>query len=146
MIYDVIIIGAGNGGLAAAATCAKEGLSTLLLERHNIPGGSASSFVRGRFEFEPSLHELSGVGAPDKSGQIEDMFIRMGGDVQWHTHDSTFRLVVPAKPGDKDTFIKASAAGSEAFGDNLLSVMLNAPSSYNDALLPDFSFCDDPWR
>ncbi len=103
--YDVIIIGAGNGGLAAAATCAREGLSTLLLERHNIPGGSASSFVRGRFEFEPSLHELAGVGAPDKSGQIEDMFDRMGGDVDWCTHDSTFRLIVPAKEGDKDAFI-----------------------------------------
>ena len=44
--YDVIVIGAGNGGRAAAANCAKAGLSTLLLERHNIPGGSASSFVR----------------------------------------------------------------------------------------------------
>lgn len=104
--YDVIIIGAGNGGLAAAATCAKAGLSTLLLERHNIPGGSASSFVRGRFEFEPSLHELAGVGSSEEEvGSIEDMFIRMGGDVQWHTHDSTFRLVVPAKESDKDTFI-----------------------------------------
>ena len=103
--YDVIVIGAGNGGLAAAATCAREGLSTLLLERHNIPGGSASSFVRGRFEFEPSLHELAGVGAPDKSGQIEDMFIRMNGDVDWCTHDSTFRLIVPAKEGDKDAFL-----------------------------------------
>ena len=103
--YDVIVIGAGNGGLAAAATCAKAGLSTLLLERHNIPGGSASSFVRGRFEFEPSLHELAGVGAPDKSGQIEDMFIRMDGNVEWCTHESTFRLVVPAKEGDKDAFV-----------------------------------------
>ena len=103
--YDVIIIGAGNGGLAAAATTAKAGLSTLLLERHNIPGGSASSFVRGRFEFEPSLHELAGVGAPDKSGQIEDMFLRLEGNVDWCTHDSTFRLVVPAKEGDKDAFI-----------------------------------------
>lgn len=103
--YDVIVIGAGNGGLAAAATCAKEGLSTLLLERHNIPGGSASSFVRGRFEFEPSLHELAGVGAPDKSGQIEDMFIRMDGNVEWCTHASTFRLVVPAKAGEKDAFV-----------------------------------------
>ncbi len=103
--YDVVVIGAGNGGLAAAATCAKAGLSTLLLERHNIPGGSASSFVRGRFEFEPSLHELAGVGAPDKSGQIEDMFIRMEGNVDWCRHDSTFRLVVPAKEGDTDTFI-----------------------------------------
>jgi prolycopene isomerase len=103
--YDVIVIGAGNGGLAAAATCAKEGLSVLLLERHNIPGGSASSFVRGRFEFEPSLHELCGVGAPDKSGQVEGMFDRMQADVDWYTHDSTFRLVVPAKEGDKDAFI-----------------------------------------
>ncbi len=57
--YDVIVIGAGNGGLAAAATTAKMGLKTLLLERHNIPGGSATSFVRGRFEFEPSLHEMA---------------------------------------------------------------------------------------
>ncbi len=103
--YDVIIIGAGNGGLAAAATCARAGLSTLLLEKHNIPGGSASSFVRGRFEFEPSLHELAGVGSPEEVGSIEDMFIRMGGDVQWHRHDSTFRLVVPAKEGDKDAFL-----------------------------------------
>ena len=47
MKYGVIVIGAGNGGLAAAATTAKAGLKTLLLERHNIPGGSASSFVRG---------------------------------------------------------------------------------------------------
>ena len=103
--YDVIVIGAGNGGLAAAATCAKEGLSTLLLERHNIPGGSATSFVRGRFEFEPSLHELAGIGSDGEPGQIDDMFNRFGGDVDWHTHDSTFRLVVPAKEGDKDAFV-----------------------------------------
>ncbi len=104
-VYDAIIIGAGNGGLAAAATCAKAGLSTLLLERHNIPGGSASSFVRGRFEFEPSLHELAGIGTPEEPGTIEDMFNRFGGDVDWHKHDSTFRLVVPAKEGDTNTFI-----------------------------------------
>ena len=70
--YDVIVIGAGNGGLAAATKCAQAGLSTLLLERHNLPGGAASSFVRGRFEFEPSLHELSGVGAPDETGSIDE--------------------------------------------------------------------------
>lgn len=103
--YDVIVIGAGNGGLAAAATCAKEGLSTLLLERHNIPGGSASSFVRGRFEFEPSLHELAGIGTPEDVGSIEDMFNRMEADVDWHKHNSTFRLLVPAKEGDKDAFV-----------------------------------------
>ncbi len=60
--YDAIVIGAGLGGLSAAAFLAKNGLSTLLLERHNIPGGYATSFVRGRYEFEIALHELSGLG------------------------------------------------------------------------------------
>ena len=139
--YDVIVIGAGNGGLAAAATCAKEGLSTLLLERHNIPGGSASSFVRGRFEFEPSLHELAGVGAPDKSGQIEDMFLRLEGNVEWCTHDSTFRLVVPAKEGDEDAFINEDGklvtvdarmpVGFEAFAQKLDEMV---PGSYESCM------------
>ena len=139
--YDVVVIGAGNGGLAAAATCAKEGLSVLLLERHNIPGGSASSFVRGRFEFEPSLHELAGVGAPDKSGQIEDMFDRMKGDVEWCTHGSTFRLVVPAKQGDKSAFVNENGVlvsvdarmpvGFEAFSRKLDEIV---PGSYESSM------------
>ncbi len=49
--YDVIVVGAGNGGLAAAAKTAKEGFKTLVLEKHNLPGGCATSFCRGRFEF-----------------------------------------------------------------------------------------------
>ena len=60
--YDVVVIGAGLGGLSAATSLARQGLSVLLLERHNVPGGYATSFVRGRFEFEVALHELSGMG------------------------------------------------------------------------------------
>jgi len=60
--YDVVVIGAGLGGLSAATRLAREGLSVLLLERHNVPGGYATSFVRGRYEFEVALHELSGMG------------------------------------------------------------------------------------
>lgn len=36
--YDVIAIGAGNGGLTAAACLARDGHKTLLLDRHNVPG------------------------------------------------------------------------------------------------------------
>jgi hypothetical protein len=56
--YDAVVIGAGNGGLAAACKMALEGKKTLLIEKHNLPGGCASSFRRGRFEFETALHEL----------------------------------------------------------------------------------------
>ena len=64
--YDVIVVGAGLGGLAAATSLARRGLSVLMLERHNVPGGYATSFVRGRYEFEIALHELSGIGQPGK--------------------------------------------------------------------------------
>lgn len=66
--FDAIVIGAGLGGLAAATTLAHSGLAVLLLERHNVPGGYATSFVRGRFEFEVALHELSGIGPPEDRG------------------------------------------------------------------------------
>ncbi|MCM8763903.1 MAG: FAD-dependent oxidoreductase, partial [Candidatus Omnitrophica bacterium] len=34
--YDVVVIGAGLGGLASAAFLAKEGKRVLLLERHYV--------------------------------------------------------------------------------------------------------------
>ncbi len=139
--YDVIVIGAGNGGLAAAATCAKAGLSTLLLERHNIPGGSASSFVRGRFEFEPSLHELAGIGTEAEPGSIEEIFDRIDAKVDWHKHNSTFRLVVPAKEGDTDTFVNENGVevtvdarmpvGFENFARKLEEIV---PGSYDSCM------------
>ena len=52
--YDAVVIGAGNGGLAAAVRLSQAGMKTLLVEKHNIPGGFATSFRRGRFEFEAS--------------------------------------------------------------------------------------------
>ncbi len=68
--YDVIVIGAGNGGLMAAARLAKKGVRVLVLERHNIPGGCATSFCRGRFEFEVALHQLSGLGTEEYQGPL----------------------------------------------------------------------------
>ena len=68
--FDAIVIGAGLGGLSAATMLARSGLHVLLLERHNVPGGYATSFVRGRFEFEVALHELSGIGPPERRGAV----------------------------------------------------------------------------
>lgn len=76
--YDVIVIGAGNGGLASAAYLANKGVKVLVLERHNVPGGCATSFRRGRFEFEVSLHQLSGLGTPEMPGPLSNIFQRLG--------------------------------------------------------------------
>ena len=68
--YDAVVIGSGLGGLSAATFLSREGKKVLLIERHNVPGGYASSFVRGRFEFEVSLHELSGMGDINDRGPL----------------------------------------------------------------------------
>ncbi len=68
--YDAIVIGAGLGGLAAAARLARAGLSVRLLERQVQPGGYATTFFRDPFEFEVSLHELSDLGAPGHRGGL----------------------------------------------------------------------------
>lgn len=97
--YDVIVVGGGNAGLMAAATTAKAGYRTLLLERHNLPGGSASSFRRGRFEFEPSLHELCTVGTKENPKQIYQLLDGVGAKVDWRYEDKVFRAVAKCENG-----------------------------------------------
>ena len=57
--YPVVVIGAGLGGLTCAAYLAKAGLPVSVLEQHDVPGGYATSFNRGDFEFEVSLPEMA---------------------------------------------------------------------------------------
>lgn len=76
--YPVIVIGAGLGGLGAACQLVLRGEKVLLLEKHNVPGGFATSFVRGRFEFEGALHELSDIGTEDNKGSIYRFLERLG--------------------------------------------------------------------
>lgn len=62
MRYDCVVIGSGLGGLSSALKLLTKGKKVLILEMHNLPGGCATSFVRGRYEFEASLHELCDIG------------------------------------------------------------------------------------
>ena len=58
--YDVVVIGAGLGGLTAAAILAREGRKVLVIERGNSVGGAASSYKAGDLFIEASLHTTSG--------------------------------------------------------------------------------------
>ena len=44
--YDAVVIGAGIGGITAAALLARRGLSTLVVEQHYLPGGVCTSIKR----------------------------------------------------------------------------------------------------
>ncbi|HEX9880951.1 MAG TPA: FAD-dependent oxidoreductase [Hyphomicrobium sp.] len=62
--YDVIVIGAGLGGLTAAALLAQAGRKTLLIERNYGVGGAASTYKSGDLVVEASLHETSNPQDP----------------------------------------------------------------------------------
>ena len=70
MNYDVIIIGAGLGGLTAGAKLAREGMKVLVIEQHSQPGGCATTFRRGAFTLEVGLHEMDGPGNRDMKNRI----------------------------------------------------------------------------
>ncbi len=99
--YDIIVIGAGCGGLTAAACAAKEGKKVLLLERHNTPGGFASSFVRGRFEFDISLHQLCGFGKSAGIGETRRIFEYLGisDKIRWTEVPNAYRIITAASDG-----------------------------------------------
>ena len=52
MSRRVVVIGAGVGGLAAAALLARAGLDVTLLEAHVSPGGCAATFFHGGYRFD----------------------------------------------------------------------------------------------
>src|SRR3954453_20913832 len=62
--YDVVVIGAGLGGLTAGSILARAGRKVLVIPRSNSVGGAASSYKSGDLFVEGSLHETSDPNAP----------------------------------------------------------------------------------
>ncbi|MFD9464583.1 phytoene desaturase family protein [Streptomyces sp. NPDC060027] len=112
--FDAIVIGAGNAGLTAATTLQRAGVRTLLVERHNVPGGCGTSFRRGRFEFETALHQLSGVGAQGQEYSLRGLFESLGvaDKLDFIQEHDLYRSLVPGHhdvtlPADWDGAIDA---------------------------------------
>jgi len=58
--YDVVVIGAGGGGLSAAATLSMGGMKVLVIEQHSKVGGYMTNFTRGDYTFETTLMHFGG--------------------------------------------------------------------------------------
>jgi phytoene dehydrogenase-like protein len=60
--YDVVVIGAGIGGLVCSALLSKKGKRVLLVEQHFQPGGYCTTFKRKGFIFDAAVHHVGGCG------------------------------------------------------------------------------------
>ena len=114
MVYDVVVVGAGPAGSMAAYSCAKAGLTTLLIDKDKFPrdkpcGGALS---------QRSIHTLhqAGIEVPDEiiertisSAQL------MGPDkIPFHIHaPEPFAFVTRRNRFDAHLAKEAVQAGAE---------------------------------
>ncbi|HLP19650.1 MAG TPA: FAD-dependent oxidoreductase, partial [Chitinophagales bacterium] len=75
--YDVVVIGAGMGGLTAAAMLSQAGYSVVVLDAANQAGGYLAGFHRNRFRFDTAIHWLNQC---NPGGIINTVFETIGSD------------------------------------------------------------------
>lgn len=92
--YDVIVIGAGIGGLVCGTFLAKNGKKVLISEQHNIHGGYCTSFKRKGFTFDSAVHH---IGACGKWGIVGRCFNELNVDMDFYHLDPMDTLVFPSE-------------------------------------------------
>ena len=121
--YDVIVIGAGNGGLTAAALLAKRGVDVLVIEQHYIPGGAVTALRRQDItcdigaailfgftpeSYNPHYYIMNELEEPIDMVWHESVFSMYWGDKKvtfWRDFNKFFKELAAAFP-DKEKELK----------------------------------------
>jgi len=102
--YDVIIIGAGIGGLVSGCYLAEKKLKVLIVEQHYQVGGYCSSFKRGSFQFDVGVHYLGGIKRGILSKILDELDLR--NSLKFTRFDPTDKIIL----ANSTTFIRSTPA------------------------------------
>jgi phytoene dehydrogenase-like protein len=108
--YDVIVVGAGVGGLVCAGFLARAGRRVLVLDHHHQPGGYCTAFSRKEYLFDAAVHHIGGCG---RYGTVGQVLSRLGIAIDLVRLDPMDHLVFPEFefriPADLDRYAEALA-------------------------------------
>ncbi len=125
-ITDVIVVGAGIGGLTAACYLARAGLRVCLLEAQNEPGGLCRTIRRDGLEWNLSLYSLRGCRPGGLFPLILDE-LGLAGRITFRHLSSAYRVIINGRslPLSTDSEEMLSAAESiESGGARKLAALL----------------------
>jgi len=133
-IYDVIIIGAGPGGLGCAIKAAESGLSYMLLEKgQNVFQGIVDSYPRGKKVYPTIPKNSRGpFPIPDlepsaSNEPVEEYVAKIEACVEQHGIDITFNEDFQDLSKDKDSFTIITKSKRYAARNVVLSFGSNIP-------------------
>lgn len=84
---NVVVIGAGIGGLVAGALLARYGKQVTVCESHTIPGGAVHSFSRQGFHFDSGASFYCGLADPNSVNPLRQVLAALGESIEAVAYD-----------------------------------------------------------
>ena len=151
--YDVIVVGAGLGGLSTGALAAKEGFKTLILEQSDIIGGCCSTFEVDGYKFDV------GASIVEVIQPLERLFEMLGGKLSDYVDlipcdpiysficddgrrfsiptdiDETTSCIMDIAPGDVEGWHRFCDTGLAMIEDMMEAIMLSPMNTFGEAMM-----------